>query len=37
MDAAERATKIAALTAGLKDTEAAHEKLLESLQAQYKA
>ena len=37
MDAAERATKIGALTAGLKGAETAHEKLLESLQAQYKA
>ena len=37
MDASERAAKIAALSSSLKDAEAAHEKLLETLQAQYKA
>ena len=37
MDASERAAKIATLSSGLKDAEAAHEKLLETLQAQYKA
>ena len=35
MDASERAAKIAALSSALKDAEAAHEKLLETLQAQF--
>ena len=34
MDASERAAKIAALSSSLKDAESAHEKLLETLQAQ---
>ena len=37
MDAAERAAKIAALASSVKDAESTHEKLLETLQAQYKA
>lgn len=37
MDADARASKIATLSTGMKDAESAHEKLLESLQAQYKA
>lgn len=37
MDAAERASKISALASDLKDAQSAHEKLLESLQAQFKA
>jgi len=37
MDADTRASKIATLSSGLKDAESAHEKLLESLQAQFKA
>ena len=37
MDAAERAAKIVALASSVKDAESTHEKLLETLQAQYKA